>query len=121
MNRANSRALSLAFAFGALLGLAAILIGAGWTTFIKPESVWPQEAAAEYKAANDALHAARERRPQAGDATAAAAQARFDRINQKLEAARYAHDSWGTWIAGIGFGWTLLCGAGYFATRPRHE
>ena len=76
MNRANSRALSLAFAFGALLGLAAILIGAGWSTFIKPDSVWPQEAAAEYKAANDALHAARERRPQAGDATAAAAQAK---------------------------------------------
>jgi LPXTG-motif cell wall-anchored protein len=117
---------SWAFLAGTLLGVLTIIVGASWSLLVSPAQVWSNEQALEYQAANDALHEARTKN-QAGSADGevtaemAAAKARFDDIHQQLESARYAHDTWGHWIAAAGLGTTLLCGAGFFATRRRAE
>jgi hypothetical protein len=103
---------------GAALGFAILIIGLGWSLFVSPSSVWSESQAAEYKAANDALHAVRVANPAGEDAPEViAARRRFDRISSQLESARSAHDTWGTWIAAIGLAVTFLCGVGFLATR----
>jgi len=101
-----------------LAGLISIAVGIAWPAFVKPANVWTEEQAAQWEAANDALHAARSQR---GSPDLTAARERFARIDSELEAARYARDRWGTWIAGCGFVVTLLFGIGFLAARDASE
>jgi hypothetical protein len=116
------RSLPILFASGLCVGVVAILAGAMWTTFVTPTSVWSQAQAAEFEAANSAVHAVREKYGESLESAAAkgeiaAAQERFRRIESQLESARYAHDRWGTWIAAGGFAIAVCCGIGLISVR----
>lgn len=110
---------------GMMAGLLAAVGGVAWSIAAKPSSVWTPEQAAEFKAANDARHAATVADPAANgnggpspDSTAmAAAQKRFELISAQLETARAARNRWGQVAAACGLGLTILCGMGYLAIR----
>jgi hypothetical protein len=111
---------------GVILGLAAAVAGATWSIVAKPSSVWTAEQAAEYKAANDARHAASiadAASANAGEGPARestamrSARKRFERINEELNAARTAWTWRGRVLTACGLGVTILCGMGYLAVR----
>jgi len=122
MPTTGRRRLPILFAGGLCVGVIAILVGAMWTTFVRPESVWSQQQAEEFEAANAALHAVRAKHGAAVESAAArgevaAVQERFRRIESQLESAQHAHDRLGTWIAAIGLAIAVGCGIGLMSAR----
>jgi hypothetical protein len=88
--------------------------------------VWTVEQSQEYAAANSALHAALVGHEQGdggaestgdGQAELAAAKARFDRIANQLQAARYAKNRLGGLLFRGGMAVAAVSGLGYLATR----
>jgi hypothetical protein len=122
MPTTGRRRLPILFAVGLCAGVIAVLAGAMWMTFVTPTSVWSQQQAEEFDAANAALHAVRAKYGAAVESAAAqgevaAAQHRFNRIESQLESARYAHERWGTWISAGGLAIAAICGLGLLSVR----
>lgn len=118
---------TIAFLVGMTAGVIATLAALSWMTLARPVDVWSPEQAAEFKAANDAVHAALSRDGggrSSGDTEAdprylAAAKTRLARISSELEYARGARDRWGKWGAASGLALTIACGLGYLASREQ--
>jgi predicted negative regulator of RcsB-dependent stress response len=115
---------------GILAGLLATIAGLAWPVWAKPSLVWSPEQAAEFQAAGEALHAARQidqaeaaanfaGADDAGqsDAQLASAQERFDKIEAELAAAQSLREGAGAWLRWLGLAVMLLCGLGYLASR----
>lgn len=113
------------FLAGMIAGVILTVGAWSWMVFSKPANVWSLKQAAEFKAANDAVHTARSGGRHGEDLDGnkpdprylAAAQARLERIASDLDRARSARDNWGKWGAAAGLALTIACGLGYLATR----
>jgi hypothetical protein len=112
-----------------MLGFVAAVAGVTWSIVAKPSSVWTPEQAAEFKAANEARHAAsiadaasgRDGSTAPESAAMAAARKRFERISEELNAARTARTRRGRVVAACGLGVTILCGMGYLTIRNQWQ
>jgi hypothetical protein len=110
---------------GLVAGTLIVVAGALWQTFARPEHVWPEAKAEEFRSARTAWHdlvyndPEQPTAPESAERAAQreAAQKRFEQIQAELEDAISTHRHRGTRLMYAGLAVIVLFGVGYLSVR----
>jgi hypothetical protein len=110
---------------GLVVGMLVLLAGALWQNFARPQHVWTEDKAEQYRAAQSQLHTliyddpAAPSAPESPERAAArdTAKERFNRIQQELDDAIETHRHRGARLMQAGLAAIVLFGVGYLSSR----
>ena len=126
-NGSRRRVIGIVCQAGLIVGMMLVLGGAFWQALAKPEHVWSETKAEEFRKAQTVWHDLQyndPRQPSAPEsaeraAQRKAAQRQFEKIQAELDVAITTHRYRGTRLMYAGLAAMVLFGVGYLSERER--